>query len=152
MSTEVLVCLAKMEESGGEPDVVLLNNVLCFVDFSKQSPKGRRNCCYDEPARLARKKFPPQTSVEMLCHEMRVSLLTEEEYRLIQEIEELDTTTSSWIVTPEIIRNLGGALFCDRRYGHTFMYHNGSDSYYSSRGFRAKLPIKRIENRCKCLG
>lgn len=141
LTDEKLEILAGMEETGGEPDITIIAGKPVFVDFAKQTPSGRRNCCFDEQARLGRKKFPPQTSVEMLCSDMRIKLLTEDEYRKLQEIEELDTTTSSWIATPDSIRELGGALFCDRRYKHTFTYHNGADSYYSSRGFRGKLEL-----------
>ena len=132
-----------MEATGGEPDVVYYDtkeDVYYIVDCSKQSP-ARRSVCYDEQARTERKKFPPQTSAEELAKEMGVRLLTEEEYRMMQEAEEFDTTTSSWLQTPVEIRKHGGALFGDRRYDHVFVYHNGADSYYGSRGFRGVLLV-----------
>ena len=124
-----------MEETGGEPDVVLIDGAICFVDCSEQSP-ARRSVCYDKQARTERKKFPPDTSAEELAQQMGVQLMTEEQYRQLQAVGDFDTTTSSWLQTPEQIRQAGGAIFGDKRYGQLFVYHNGADSYYGSRGFR----------------
>ena len=140
----VLRSLQAMESSGGEPDVVGAggaSGALLFQDCSKQSPAGRRSVCYDGEARKARKKHAPESSALELAAEMGIELLTEAEYRQLQELDEFDTTTSSWIATPPDIRALGGALFCDRRYGKVFVYHNGADSYYGARGFRGSLRI-----------
>lgn len=131
-----------MEESGGEPDVTTLGGNLVFVDFSKETPKDRRNNCYDEVARLARKNYPPDTSVELLCQKHGYECLDEAMYYELQKIEPIDQKTSSWIKTPDDIREKGGALFGDRRYGRIFTYHNGADSYYGSRSFRAYVIIK----------
>lgn len=129
----------EMERTGGEPDVV--GDSYVFMDCSKESPKGRRSLCYDRSALEARKKNPPKNDIKTMASEMGVELLTEEEYRMLQTIEEFDLKTSTWIETPAKIRDLGGALFCDRRYDTVFTYHNGADSYYASRGFRAKLVV-----------
>lgn len=136
--------LLKMEETGGEPDVVFLESKTSdyyFVDCSPESPKGRRNCCYDHNSMVSRKSFPPKTNVEDLAKEISIDLLTEEQYRNLQKLGEFDLKTSSWIQTPEKIRKLGGALFADRRYDHVFVYHNGADSYYASRGFRGIVKV-----------
>lgn len=141
---EKLQALMEMENTGGEPDVVAIGNSeeeIMFVDCSPESPKGRRSICYDQEALLARKKFPPANSAVNMAAEMGIELLTEEEYRALQEIEEMDLKTSSWVKTPAKIRELGGALFCDRRYKTTFVYHNGADSYYGARGFRGLLRL-----------
>lgn len=138
--------LMEMENTGGEPDVALLDgssDPLVFVDFSKESPIGRRSLCYDLEALEKRKANKPQHSAMELAKEMGMTLLTEEEYRVIQKLEKLDLKTSTWIITPDRIRRLGGALFCDRRYDTVFTYHNGADSYYGSRGFRGKLVLPR---------
>ena len=111
------------------------------MDCSAESPKERRSVCYDRMALEARKKHKPETSAMDLANEMGVSILTEDQYRFLQTKGEFDLKTSSWIATPENIRNLGGALFCDRRYNTVFVYHNGADSYYSSRAFRGVLYI-----------
>ena len=137
----LLKTVISMEKSGGEPDVVVYENQLYYVDFSKETPSGRRNICYDEKARLARKKFPPETSAEALALEIGINILDESMYRHIQVIEPLDLKTSSWLKTPEEVRVLGGALFGDCRYQKTFVYHNGADSYYGVRGFRGYIAI-----------
>lgn len=140
---EKLVVLYKMEQTEGEPDVVFFgdNQQLAFVDCSKESPKGHRSVCFDEEARSARKKHPPEYSAMKLAQQMGIELLTELQYRQLQHLGEFDLKTSSWVQTPENIRALGGALFCDRRYDTVFVYHNGADSYYSSRGFRGFIYI-----------
>lgn len=136
--------LLKMESTGGEPDIVILDpssKDLYYIDCSKETPSGRRNLCYDRQALDARKKFKPKNSAMDLAQELGVELLSEEEYKALQKIEEFDTKTSSWLKTPDSVRKLGGAFFGDRRYNHVFTYHNGADSYYASRGFRGKLKI-----------
>ncbi|RZK49737.1 MAG: DUF4256 domain-containing protein [Pedobacter sp.] len=137
--------LLAMEDSGGEPDVVQFSNPLTpgiyFVDWAKESPKGRRCCCFDHESRVSRKEYPPQTSALELAADMGVEILNAEEYQFLQSLEAFDMKTSSWIATPDPIRDLGGALFSDRRYEHVFVYHNGASSYYAARGFRAKLKI-----------
>jgi len=138
--------ISQMEATGGEPDVVMLeesSSTLVFVDMAKESPKGRRSLCYDTEALEKRKANKPENSAMGLAKEMGIELLTEEEYRKVQKMEILDLKTSSWVKTPEEIRKLGGAIFCDRRYNTVFTYHNGADSYYGSRGFRGKLRIER---------
>lgn len=141
-SDEILWSLNEMEATGGEVDVVDLGySEITFIDCSKESPIGRRNLCYDTDALNKRKHHKPINSAMNMANEMGIDLLTEEEYRQLQKIEKLDKKTSSWIKTPSNIRTLGGALFCDRRYEAVFVYHNGADSYYSSRGFRAILKI-----------
>lgn len=140
----LLASLYLMEETGGEPDVVIFNSSTeeySFVDCSKESPAGRRSFCYDHEALESRKKFKPSNSAIALAQEMGVELLNEEQYKGLQELGEFDLKTSSWILTPSAIRKLGGALFCDRRYDHVFTYHNGADSYYAARGFRAILSL-----------
>jgi hypothetical protein len=141
-SSPALKALFAMESTGGEPDVVSHDPVtgdIVFFDCAKQSPSGRRSICYDREARESRKKYPPPSSAQERAAEIGVSLLTEEQYRHLQHLEEIDTTTSSWIVTPSDVRERGGALFGDRRYGRVFVYHNGADSYYAARGFRGSL-------------
>lgn len=136
--------LNEMEKTGGEPDVVALypdSENITFVDCSAQSPKGRRSLCYDQIALKSRKEFKPKNSALGLAEEMGVKLLDEDQYRQLQEFGKFDTKTSSWIKTPSKIRNLGGAIFGDRRYNTVFTYHNGAESYYASRGFRAILKI-----------
>ena len=134
--------VAYLEATQGEPDVAVLGDELVFVDFSKETPKGRKSLCYDKEARVNRKKVLPASSVIEECEKWDVKLLTEDEYRELQGIEKFDLKTSSWIKTPEVIRSLDGALFCDNRYDHVFVYHNGADSYYSSQAFRAKVVLK----------
>lgn len=136
-----LTVLHNLEESDGEVAFVLKDEAGYW--FMDTNPKSMRtNCCYDEAARLARKKFPPATSVEAEVAKLGAELLDELDYRLLQLMKDVDTKTSSWIKTPDRIRHLGGALFMDKRYNETFVYHNGADSYYSSRGFRCKYCIK----------
>lgn len=137
-----LTSLALMEETGGEPDVIRLpNGDLAFCDCSVESPSGRRSLCYDEPALEARKKNKPVGSAVALSEQMDITLLDEETYRHLQTLGAFDLKTSSWIQTPDTIRQKGGALFCDRRYDHIFVYHNGADSYYAARGFRGMITI-----------
>ncbi|ASV67446.1 MULTISPECIES: DUF4256 domain-containing protein [Cytobacillus] len=136
--------LHEMERTEGEPDVVGYvesTGEYLFFDCSKESPKGRRSVCYDREALEARKKHKPETSAMDLANEMGITILTEEQYESLQQLGNFDLKTSSWIQTPENIRNLGGALFCDRRYDHVFVYHNGADSYYGARGFRGELRV-----------
>jgi hypothetical protein len=133
-----------MEESGGEPDVVDFDEKTkeyIFYDCSPQTPKGRTSVCYDQKARENRKKFAPKSSAEEIAKEMGIEILDEEKYRFLQTLGDFDTKTSSWIKTPKTIRDLGGALFADCRYNQVFIYHNGADSYYSSRGFRGCLKV-----------
>lgn len=132
-----------MEETGGEPDLVDLEvfKGLVYVDLAKESPKARRSLCYDKKARLGRKENPAASSVEEEIEKMGLRLLDEEEYLALCEISDIDTKSSSWIKTPEDIRNVGGALFASKRYNRVFIYHNGADSYYKSRGFRAYIKI-----------
>lgn len=141
---EKLHALANMENTGGEPDVVSLDKrsgVIVFMDCSAESPSGRRSLCFDKAALDARKEAKPSGSAMEMADEMGIEILNEEEYRALQKIEDFDLKTSSWVQTPEDIRNAGGALFCDRRYGHVFLYHNGAQSYYAARGFRGKIEI-----------
>lgn len=134
--------LFRMEETGGEPDVVdFEDSEICFVDCSKESPKGRRSFCYDDEALQKRKENKPANSAINFCKELGIELLTEQQYHFLQSLEAFDLKTSSWIKTPKKIRNLGGALFCDRRYETIFTYHNSAESYYSTRGFRGLLMI-----------
>ncbi len=136
--------LILMEETNGEPDVIEYDEIsseYTFMDCSKESPKGRRSLCYDQLALEQRKKFPPQDSAMHMASIMGIDMLNEDEYRMLQKFGPFDTTTSSWIITPKKIRNLNGALFCDYRYDTVFVYHNGADSYYGSRGFRGKLVV-----------
>lgn len=139
-----LMSLYEMEKTGGEPDVVEFDvgtQTFTFYDCSKESPKGRRGLCYDRAALEARKKYPPKSSVEDIVNEMGVELMTEMAYRYLQQLGNFDTKTSSWLKTPSNIRELGGAIFGDFRYGSVFIYHNGADSYYAARGFRAMLSV-----------
>lgn len=136
--------LHEMESTGGEPDVVAYDperDAYVFYDCSPESPKGRRSVCYDREALESRKKHKPETSALDLSLAMGIELLTEEQYRKLQSLENVDQKTSSWIQTPSSIRELGGALFCDYRYGHVFVYHNGAESYYAARGFRGSLTV-----------
>lgn len=141
---EKMWSLLEMEKTGGEPDVVgydIEKDEYIFYDCSAETPKGRRSVCYDREALESRKKHKPETSAMDMAKSMGIELLTEEEYRGLQRLGVFDKKTSSWIQTPFDIRELGGALFCDYRYGHVFLYHNGADSYYSVRGFRGSLRI-----------
>jgi len=136
--------LNEMERTGGEPDVVGFDprtGEYTFVDCSAESPKSRRNVCYDREALEARKEFKPAASALDLAAEMGIEILTEEQYRHLQTVGKFDLKTSSWLQTPPAIRKLVGAIFGDRRYDHVFTYHNGAESYYSSRGFRGSLRV-----------
>lgn len=136
--------LNEMEKTGGEPDVIghdTQTGDYLFVDCSAQSPLGRHSTCYDRAALESRKEHKPRTSALDLAAEMGVEILDEAQYRELQQLGEFDTKTSSWVLTPVAIRKLGGALFCDRRYGQVFVYHNGAQSYYAGRGFRAFLKV-----------
>lgn len=135
--------LNEMERTGGEPDVVGIEETgeYIFFDCSPESPSERRSICYDQQALEARKKNPPANSALGLASEMGIEILTEDQYRYLQTLGAFDLKTSSWVKTPEKIRKLGGALFCDRRYDTVFVYHNGADSYYGARGFRGVLKI-----------
>jgi hypothetical protein len=141
---EKLWSLNEMETTGGEPDVVgqdKKSGAYIFYDCSAESPKGRRSICYDREALEARKENKPKDSAINMATEIGVELLTEEQYRQLQKLGEFDLKTSSWVKTPADIRKLGGALYCDRRYNTVFLYHNGADSYYAARGFRASLSV-----------
>ena len=141
---EVLDILKQMEESGGEPDAIGIDETsgkLIFCDCSAETPAGRRSLCYDDEALRKRKKSPPAGSAMQQAQEMGVSLLTEDLYRRLQESGSYDLKTSSWIATPDEIRSKGGALFCERRYGTVFVFHNGAESYYSVRGWRGYITI-----------
>lgn len=136
--------LDEMEITGGEPDVVGYDektDEYIFYDCSAESPKGRRSICYDHEALEARKEHKPANSAIEMAAAMGIDLLTEEQYKTLQRLGNFDTKTSSWIITPAEIRNLGGALFCDRRYNTVFVYHNGAESYYAARGFRGALRV-----------
>lgn len=136
--------LDQMEQTGGEPDVVLADESTgeyVFFDCSAESPKDRRSLCYDREALESRKENRPVNSAMDLAAEMGIELLTEDQYRLLQNLGTFDLKTSSWVKTPDSIRKLGGAIFCDRRYNTVFVYHNGAESYYASRGFRASLRV-----------
>jgi len=139
-----LATLQVMESTGGEPDVVSYDKKTgeyIFYDCAAESPKGRRSVCYDQAALKSRKEHKPKNSAMAMAADTGIELLTEEQYRELQKLGEFDTTTSSWIITPAAIRKLGGALFCDRRYDHVFVYHNGAESYYAARGFRGSLKV-----------
>ena len=143
-NVEKLWSLNEMEETGGEPDVVGLDKITgeyIFYDCAAESPKGRRSVCYDHEALEARKEHKPENSAIEMAADMGIELLTEEQYRELQNLGDFDTKTSSWVKTPAAIRELGGALFCDRRYGTVFLYHNGAESYYAARGFRGSLRV-----------
>ena len=136
--------LHEMETTGGEPDVIgrdKKTGEYLFCDCSAESPKGRRSVCYDRESLESRKEHKPKNNALDMAAAMGIELLTEEQYRALQELGEFDTKTSSWIQTPADIRELGGALFCDRRYDHVFVYHNGAESYYAARGFRGMLRV-----------
>lgn len=136
--------LDEMEATEGEPDVIAYDqqkDEYLFCDCSPESPKGRRSLCYDQDAWNSRKEHKPVGSVLERAAEMGIDLLTEEQYRELQQLGNFDTKTSSWVETPAAIRKLGGAIFCDRRYGTVFMYHNGAESYYAARGFRGILRV-----------
>ena len=140
---DALKSLHAMEESGGEPDVIGADKSghITFCDCSAQSPAGRRSLCYDKKALDSRKENKPRGSAVETAAKMGIDLLTEQEYRALQQLGEFDTKTSSWVQTPNDVRSLGGALFCDRRYDKVFVYHNGAESYYAARGFRGRLRV-----------
>ncbi len=136
--------LHEMERTGGEPDVVgyvKKTGEYIFYDCAAESPTGRRSVCYDREALTSRKEHKPKDSAMDMAAAMEIELLTEDQYRELQKLGSFDTKTSSWVQTPSIIRKLGGALFCDRRYGQVFVYHNGAESYYAARGFRGSLRV-----------
>lgn len=139
-----IASLKLMEDTGGEPDVVVFDpdaSVIVFCDCAPESPAGRRSLCYDDAALEARKENKPKGSAMALAMTIGAELLTESQYRTLQALEPFDRKTSSWVATPENIRKLGGALFCDRRYDTVFLYHNGAESYYAARGFRVILKV-----------
>jgi Protein of unknown function (DUF4256) len=139
-----LESLRQMEDSGGEPDVIGRDKATgryTFCDCAAESPSGRRSLCYDKEALDARREHKPQGSAVEMAAGIGVDLLTQQQYRALQQLGEFDAKTSSWVSTPPSMRSLGGALFCDRRYGQVFTYHNGAQSYYASRGFRAWLQV-----------
>ena len=143
-NVEKLWSLNEMERTGGEPDVVGMDHQsgnYIFYDCSAESPKGRRSVCYDRQGLESRKEFKPENNAIDMAAAMGIEVLTEDQYRELQKIEKFDTKTSSWVKTPAEIRKLGGALFCDRRYDHVFVYHNGAESYYAVRGFRGSLMV-----------
>ena len=143
-NAEKLRSLHEMERTGGEPDVVghdKKTGEYIFYDCSPESPKGRRSLCYDREALESRKENKPKDSATDMVAAMGIELLTEEQYRDLQKLGEFDTKTSSWVKTPSAIRELGGALFCDRRFDTVFVYHNGAESYYAGRGFRGWLRL-----------
>ena len=137
--------LNEMERTGGEPDVIVNRDKktsgFIFYDCSAESPKGRRSLCYDREALNSRKEYKPVNSAIDMAAEMGIELLTEEQYQWLQQLGKFDLKTSSWVKTPPVIRKLGGALFCDRRYDTVFLYHNGAESYYAARGFRGLLHV-----------
>lgn len=142
--TEKIFSLNEMERTGGEPDVVGLDQETgeyIFCDCSAESPKGRRSLCYDREALESRKEFKPENSAVDMATAMGVEILTEEQYRELQKLGNFDTKSSSWVITPSEIRKLGGALFAEFRYGNVFVYHNGAQSYYAVRGFRGLLRV-----------
>lgn len=143
-SAEKLWSLNEMERTGGEPDVVgyeKFTGEFIFYDCSAESPKGRRSLCYDQEGLESRKEFKPENNALDMAAAMGIEILTEEEYRQLQKLGAFDLKTSSWVKTPDDIRILGGALFCDRRYNSVFVYHNGAQSYYSARAFRGSLRV-----------
>jgi hypothetical protein len=143
-NTEKLWSLHEMEITGGEPDVVGQDEETgeyLFYDCSAESPKGRRSVCFDREALESRKQHKPENSAIDMATAMGIELLSEEQYRKLQKLGKFDLKTSSWVQTPADIRKLGGALFCDCRFGHVFLYHNGAESYYAARGFRGSLRV-----------
>ncbi|MVN91341.1 DUF4256 domain-containing protein [Mucilaginibacter aquatilis] len=142
-NSAILSSVSQLEQTGGEPDVIIFNDDdYVYCDCSKESPCGRRSLCYDEQALSSRKEAKPQSSALAVASSMGVQLLDEYQYCKLQEFESFDTKTSSWLLTPPAIRDLGGAIFGDCRYNHVFIYHNGASSYYAARGFRAYVPLK----------
>jgi len=143
-NSEKIWSLAEMERTGGEPDIVgqdKKTGEYIFNDCADESPKGRRSVCYDRAALDSRKEHKPANNAIEMAAAMGIELLTEEQYRELQKLGEFDLKTSSWVLTPPNLRKLGGALFCDRRYGQVFLYHNGAESYYAARGFRGSLRV-----------
>jgi hypothetical protein len=141
-SDAALKALGEMEATAGEPDVIGRDKGhFIFCDCAPESPSGRRSTCYDPEALASRKENKPKDSAMGMAAAMGVEILTEEQYRALQELGEFDLKTSSWVKTPPDVRKLGGALFCDRRYGKVFLYHNGAESYYAARGFRGLLRV-----------
>jgi hypothetical protein len=143
-NTEKLWSLGEMERTGGEPDVVghdKKTGEYVFYDCSAESPDGRRSVCYDREALESRKEHKPKNSAIGMAAALGIEILTEQQYRMLQQLGHFDLKTSSWVHTPAGIRTLGGALFCDRRYDTVFVYHNGADSYYAARGFRGSLRV-----------
>lgn len=141
---EKLWSINEMEITGGEPDVLSYNkqeDVFIFCDFSTESPKGRRSLCYDHQALESRKEHKPKDSAVNMAHEMGIEILDESQYALLQSLGNFDTKTSSWLKTPKDVRESGGAIFGDFRFGRVFYYHNGAESYYAARGFRGQLKI-----------
>ncbi|MFL6466679.1 MAG: DUF4256 domain-containing protein [Pyrinomonadaceae bacterium] len=141
---EKLWSLSEMERTGGEPDVIAIDKktrVFAFYDCSAESPKGRRSLCYDRSAWESRKEHKPESDAITVAAAMGIEVITEEEYRDLQKLGEFDLKTSSWVRTPSDVRDRGGALFCDRRFGRVFTYHNGAESYYAARGFRGSLKV-----------
>ncbi|RYE02214.1 MAG: DUF4256 domain-containing protein [Sphingobacteriales bacterium] len=139
-----LKALQAMEDTGGEPDVIGRDDEgggFVFCDCAAESPKGRRSVCYDAQALAARKEHKPQDSALGMAANLGIELLTEEQYLQLQALGDFDTKTSSWVLTPPEVRSLGGAIFCDKRYGRVFTYHNGAESYYGARGFRGLLRV-----------
>ncbi|MFT4148270.1 MAG: DUF4256 domain-containing protein [Micrococcaceae bacterium] len=141
LTDSALAAAYAMEITEGEPDIVQLGKKLMLVDCAAESPKGRRSVCYDQEALDKRKRAKPQHSAVAMAKDMGIELLDEEQYRALQEIEEFDAKTSSWVKTPPAMREKGGALFGDFRYGQVFFYHNGAESYYSARGFRGAVEL-----------
>jgi hypothetical protein len=143
-SSDKLWSLYEMERTGGEPDVIGYDSVVhefIFCDCSSESPKGRRSICYDREALESRKENKPISTAIDMANEMGIEILTEQQYRELQALGNFDAKTSNWVKTPEHIRKLGGAIFCDRRYDTVFVYHNGAESYYAARGFRGMLRV-----------
>jgi hypothetical protein len=144
VDSEKLWSLNGMEKTEGEPDVVAYDeaeDMYLFMDCVKETPKGRRSVCYDREGWESRKKYKPENNAMDMAEEMGIELLSEEQYRALQEVETVDQKTSSWVLTPPEIRERGGALFCDFRYGQVFVYHNGADAYFGARGFRGVLHV-----------
>lgn len=141
LTAQIRKVIANMEATGGEPDVVVFKDKIAYVDCCKESPKERRSLCFDEEARRKRKKNPPKSSVQEEAESIGIQLLSIQDYQDLQSLEEFDLKTSSWVATPDSIREKGGAVFMEKRYGTVFLYHNGADSYYASRGFRGYIEI-----------
>ena len=141
LTAQIRKVIANMEATGGEPDVVVFKDKIAYVDCCKESPKERRSLCFDEEARRKRKKNPPKSSVQEEAESIGIQLLSIQDYQDLQSLEEYDLKTSSWVATSDSIREKGGAVFMEKRYGTVFLYHNGADSYYASRGFRGYIEI-----------